>query len=152
MAFTEIIFTRPECVALNRAGEMSPKQRKKFWVNILVAVACTAMVLVLAVVCWYGSSPWMAALLAGSSVLVGTEIRNNLQIYRDPKPQIIVKRGLLQNINRIPYGRGGTVGVGQETVFLRKDQLIELRFGHVYEIFVIMPYQIAVSAHAVDID
>jgi hypothetical protein len=148
-----LAFTHPEDVALNRKGLLSDRQRRSLLTDFSM-VAFLAVVFI-AVGAWLpfmkNGSKAMAAISAGIGVMVLLGSKDTWKLYRDPKPEIAVKRGQVQPFERIPINKGGTVLIGQEKIYLKRHQIREVRFGYHYEIFVAMPYGTPISADPLDV-
>jgi hypothetical protein len=151
MLMPKIAFTRPECVALNRKGELSPNQRRKYFLESLLYIVVAAVSIAVAGVCVFGGKYGMAAICVFVGVMMFFVTKESWLISRHTKAEFRVLSGELHQVERIAMGKGGTVGIGKDKIYLGKEQLREVRFGHRYEIFVILPYHTAISAEAVDI-
>jgi hypothetical protein len=145
-------FTHPECVALNRQGIVSDRQRKSLLMDSAFLVFGGLVMLAVAIWLVVAGGSWLsAAMIGGVGVMILFGTKDTLALYRDPKPSITVKRGLVQPFERIPINKGGTVVIGQEKLYLRREQIREIRFGYNYEIFVAMPYGRPISADPIDL-
>ena len=151
MLMPKIAFTRPECVALNRKGDLSPNQRRKYFLESLLFIGIALVSLGVAGVCLSGDKYAMAGIFAFVAVLMVFITRESWLISRVTKAEFLVLSGELHQVERIAMGKGGTVGIGQNKIYLGREQLREVRFGHRYDIFVILPYRTAISAEAINI-
>ncbi len=151
MLMPKITFTRPECVALNRQGELSPNQRRKYLLESLLFISIAVVSLGVAGVCLYGGKYAMAAVFTFVAVLMAFLTKESWLISRHTKAEFLVLSGVLHQVERIAPGKGGTVGIGKNKVYLTREKYREVRYGNSYEIFVILPYHTAISAQEIDI-
>lgn len=150
MLLPKIAFTRPECVAFNRRGELSPNQRRKYLLESILYIGVAVVSFAVAGVCLYGGKYAMAGIFAFVAVLMLFVTQESWKISRHTKAEFLMMSGILHQVEPIPMGKGGVVGIGKDKIYLGKGQLREVRFGHCYDIFVIMPYRTAISAEALD--
>lgn len=151
MLMPKIAFTRPECVALNRKGELSPNQRRKYLLESVLFIVVAIVCLGVAGLCLYSAKYGMAAIFTFIAVLMVFITKESWLISRHTKAEFLVLSGVLHQVERIGMGKGGTVGIGKNKIYLHREKFREVRSGNSYEIFVILPYHTAISAQEIDI-
>jgi hypothetical protein len=145
-------FTDPETVALNRKGILTQKQRNGLLMDLAMTTTLAVVFIVIgAVLPFANGSMLMPAILIGVGIMVLFSSKDTWKLYRDPKPGFTIKRGLVQPVGRIPINKGGTVSIGQDKIYLKREQIREVRFGYNYEFFIVTPYNVPVSADPLDV-